>query len=259
MPRLADTQALIRAAVVDGDFAGTAAFLTGGRAPVARLRIHERHYAASLSKALLARYPALARLIGQTSFVNAAQDYVRRHPPASPCIAEYGLEFPRFLASRRWQGRTALVLALGELEWHLGRVAIAISHSALGREALATIPGGELPEIRLELQPGLAYLGAAFPVDDIIRLHLAGKPPCGCLLEPTPIWLEVHGARGEFRMVRLPAATWTFRRELQLGSRLGRAAEAGMDAKADFDPGQALLGVFADGLAVAVHCSERGI
>src|SRR6516165_6511530 len=99
MPSLAETQLWIRRAVVDGDTAGIPPQLIGGRDPRRRLAIHQRHYRSSLVAAIRTKFPATAWLLGMPFLDEAAQEFVRRHPPATPCIAEYGEEFPGFLST----------------------------------------------------------------------------------------------------------------------------------------------------------------
>ena len=96
MLSLAETQLWIRRAVVDGDTAGIPPQLIGGRNPRRRLAIHQRHYRSSLVAAIRTKFPATAWLLGMPFLDEAAQEFVRQHPPATPCIAEYGEEFPAF-------------------------------------------------------------------------------------------------------------------------------------------------------------------
>jgi hypothetical protein len=64
MPALADIQSAIRDALVRGDRSVLAPILSGGADPAHRLAIHQRHYAASLTRALLDRFPATVWLVG---------------------------------------------------------------------------------------------------------------------------------------------------------------------------------------------------
>src|SRR6516165_1172156 len=99
MPSLAEMQLRIRRAVVDGDTAGIAPLLIGGRDPGQRLAIHQRHYRSSLVAAIRTKFPATAWLLGMPFLDEAAKQFVRQQPPAAPCIAEYGEEFPRFISA----------------------------------------------------------------------------------------------------------------------------------------------------------------
>ena len=64
MITLADIQAGIRDAVVNGNAATVAPGPVGGAHPEQRLAIHRRHYMASLTRALVERFPATVWLVG---------------------------------------------------------------------------------------------------------------------------------------------------------------------------------------------------
>ena len=67
MSGLAEIQTGIRDALVNGSVAAVAPVLSGGLHPERRLAIHQRHYAASLTRALTERFPATGWLVGRTS------------------------------------------------------------------------------------------------------------------------------------------------------------------------------------------------
>jgi hypothetical protein len=108
---LAEVQAAFARAMTTGDAERLDAALVGGTSPRKRLAVHLRHYEASLTSALLEKFPACAWLVGGALVRAAARAYVRLHPPQQPCIAEYGREFPQFLGS--YGGTAVLVGAAG--------------------------------------------------------------------------------------------------------------------------------------------------
>ena len=89
MPTLAEIQAGIRDAVVDADNLAVVGLLVGGARPERRLAVHQRHYATSLTRALVERFPATVWLVGSDLVTHAAQSFISEHPPTRPCIAEY--------------------------------------------------------------------------------------------------------------------------------------------------------------------------
>src|SRR5437867_5740600 len=128
MPSLLEIQRAMRDAVVADAAGALLPFLAGGRDPAARLAIHCHHYHASLTRALLEKFPAVTWLTGERFATAAAQAFARAHPPVAPCIAEYGADYPAFLASRPGAERLPYLRAFAELEWHIGRVSIAVDH-----------------------------------------------------------------------------------------------------------------------------------
>ena len=87
MPPLAEIQSRLRESVVAGDDAVVLPLLVGGQEPEKRLRIHRRHYEASLVTALLGKFPGTVWLVGSPFTIEAAREFVRRYPPRTPCIA----------------------------------------------------------------------------------------------------------------------------------------------------------------------------
>src|SRR5262249_57237219 len=147
MPALLEIQHRMRDAVVADETASAwLPLLAGGRDPAARLAIHRHHYRASLTRAMLEKFPAVGWLVGERFATEAAQAFAHEHPPAAPCIAEYGADYPTFLASRAGAERLPYLHAFAELEWHLGQASIAIVRSPLAIERLAAIEASRLPD-----------------------------------------------------------------------------------------------------------------
>jgi hypothetical protein len=177
---LADIQAGIRDALVNGNSAAVAPVLLGGSRPEQRLAIHQRHYVASLTRALVERYPATVWLLGSELVTHVASQFIREHPPSRPCIAEYGDEFPRYLGANPAADALPYVAQFAELEWHLGRLALATEGSA-----------------------NVQYIHLAWTLDELIGFYLADSAPEAYTLRREDVWLEIVGLRGELRMKRL--------------------------------------------------------
>jgi hypothetical protein len=261
MPSLHEIQHAMRNALVADEAAGAllpllVPLLAGGRDPQARLAIHRHHYEASLTRALLDKFPAVAWLTGERFAIAAAQAFAHLHPPAAPCIAEYGADYPAFLAGRAGAERLPYLRAFAELEWHLGHVSIAVDHTPFAIESLASVDASALPDHRLSLQGGLRYCTAAWPVDALIKQYLSGAAPERYAFDPDEVHLEIRGARGEFNIERLDAAEFLFRSAIAGGATIGAAAERALDTDARFDPGQALLRLVSAGLVVAIDKPE---
>jgi len=255
---LAETQLRIRRAVVDGDAAGIPPQLIGGRDPRRRLAIHQRHYRSSLVAAIRTKFPATAWLLGMPFLDKAAGQFVRQHPPAAPCIAEYGEEFPRFLSTYLDAPRVPYLCSFAELEWHLGQVAIAVDQPALALDAFSTVEINTLMGTSLMLQTGLRYLHASWPVDGLMKLYLTDMAPSEYPLAPADVWLEVRGARGEFQINRLNAAEFVFRKAVLEPQPIGTAAERALDAGAGFDVGRAFTTLLRGGYVIGTTSPDRG-
>ncbi len=258
MPSLAETQSRIRRAVVDGDAAGIAPQLVGGRDPGRRLAIHQRHHRSRLVAAIRTKFPATGWLLGTPFLDEAAEQFVQQHPPPGPCIAEYGEEFPRFLSTYSGAARVPYLYSFAKLEWHLGQVAISVDRPALMLEVFSRFEIDTVMDTRLTLQPGLRYLHAFWPVDDLMRLYLTDTAPAEYRLAPEDVWLEVRGARGEFHIDRLDAAEFTFRAAILDGQSIAAAAERALDTEAEFDVERAFTTLMHGGYVIGTTSRDRG-
>jgi hypothetical protein len=180
MSALADIQAAIRDALVVGDRRAIAPLLSGGAHPEHRLAIHERHYAASLTRALLERFPATVWLVGSELVTDAARSFIREQPPSKPCITEYGDSFPQQLGRHPAAASLPYLSQFAELEWHLGRLALATDES-----------------------PNVQYLHVDWSLDELISVYLSDTAPDQFPLRNEDVWLEIRGLRGAIEMRRL--------------------------------------------------------
>jgi hypothetical protein len=256
MPTLAETQLRFRDAVVQADgqhVASLASFLVGGGSPEKRLIVHQRNYRQSLVDVLLIKFPATGWLLGTQFLAEAAIHFIREYPPQAPCIAEFGTAFPDFLSQCPQSARAPYAGKFAELEWYIGKVAIAVSGVPVTVEELSCVDADALPDTLLELQPGLRYLSASWPVDELMMLYLSENVPDRFELSPAEVRIEVHGARGEFHLCRLDPAEAAFRKAISEGWSIGNAAGAALEVGAGFDPGRALVALIAAGLVTGTR------
>jgi hypothetical protein len=137
---------------------------------------------ASLRRALVERFPATVWLVGSELVTHAATAFVREQPPSKPCVAEYGEDFPRYLAVHPAAQSLPYLAQFAELEWHLGRLALATDESA------------NVQHVHLE-----------WSLDELIGLYLTDTAPDEYTLRLEDVWLEIRGLRGELQMNRLTA------------------------------------------------------
>jgi hypothetical protein len=157
--------------------------LSGGAHPEHRLAVHQRHYAASLTRALLDRFPATVWLVGSAFVTDAATSFIRQQPPSEPCIAEYGESFPQHLGAHPAAASLPYLSQFADLEWHLGRLALATDDS-----------------------PNVDYLHLDWSLDELIGVYLADSAPDAFALRQEDVWLELRGLRGTLEMHRLTMA-----------------------------------------------------
>jgi hypothetical protein len=259
VPTLADLQGGVRQALLTGEAVLPEALLVGGRDGRKRLAIHQRHYATSLITSLLDRFPATVWLVGSAFVMDAARQFVRDHPPTRPCIAEYGEEFPAFLAKSPGAAEIPYLRQFGELEWHLSRLSLAVDVPPLTPADLALVETAALADAPLTLQPGVHYMGTDWAIDELMSLYLADSAPDQFALQPGTVWIELRGVRGELTMNRLDHVDFVFRSALAAGKALGDAAVSALEIDERFDAGQALIALLGEELVAAIDVpNEEG-
>ena len=259
MPALAEIQLFFRNAVVTGDVARIRAFLSGGHHPEKGIGIHRRNYEISLVTALLTKFPATVWLAGTSFVTEAATDFIRNHPPHAPCIAEYGDEFPQFLAALPGADGMPYLREFAELERQVGQVSVEIEERCLALEDLTEVGTDRLLDIMLRLQPGVRYGRASWRIDDLLRLYLTESASDRYLFEPCDVCLEVRGTRGEFKIDRLESSEFIFRKSIAEGRSIGSAAESALEAGASFDPGIALVRLIESGMVTEARAQRHPV
>jgi hypothetical protein len=247
---LVDLQGSVAHAMTSGDGAALGVHLHGGD-PGQRLKIHLRHYATSLADALCDKFPASRWVVGAEVMQEAAGAYARLHPPLQPCIAEYGRDFPQFLARHPRAAPLPYLRAFAELEWAVAQASIAIDAPPLSWAKLAARRAEPLVDSTVILQPGVHYVRADWCIDELMQTYLSGVAPERFVLVNAATRIEVRGARGTFKLVRLDAATFAFRTTLAAGRTVGEAADAALTLEQGFDPGAALRALVVAELATA--------
>lgn len=249
---LAETQARFRHALGAADAAAVLPLIAGIPDAAQRMEIYRRHHRESLVRHLRRRFPTVEWLLGSAPMTQLATEFIAVRPPAAPCMAEYGEEFVQFVGAsaeakpHRYLGEAA------EIDWLLGQAAVAIEAPPLPITVLASLPAERLPDVTVGLQPGVRYLAAVWPVDDLVRMRLSERPPEQYVLHAEAVRLEINGARGAFTIGRLESGVFAFRRSLALGASIGAAVDAAVEADAQFDAGAALASLFAARLVAAI-------
>ncbi len=245
MPTLRELQSGFRAAMLGGDAAAAqAAVQPDGLAVEARLAIYRHHVFTSLSAALESTFPVVVRLVDPRFFRYAADRFVREHPPASPCLSEYGAALPDFLARFEPTRHLAYLPDVARLEWAMNVALHALDAEPVPPEALRD-------PAPLALHPSVTLLQSPWPIDTIWR---ANQPDAGddtVDLDAGGVHLQVWRSTDDVVFRRLSAAAFAFHRALAHTSRLDAAAHAAVS----ITPGADLPSLIRDLLAdqILVH------
>jgi len=202
-----------------------------------RLRIHRHHMLDSLASALAATFPTVEAVVGADFFRGLARAFIGQSLPSQPVLAEYGADFPAFIAGHDVARDLPYLADVARLDWALNLAFHAPASGRLAAADLAAIPADRLPLLRLSLAPGTALVASPYPLD---RIWAASQPGAA----EDPIDLAAGGVRllvlsrpDDAAFVTLPAEEAAFVAGLGEGLSLEEAAcrvEAGFELSACF-------------------------
>jgi len=86
-----------------------------------RFNVYRNNVAYGLSRALARQFPAVERLVGTDCFAGVAQIFIEHHPPRSPILTDWGVEFPEFLASLETLSTLPYLRDVARIEWARSR------------------------------------------------------------------------------------------------------------------------------------------
>src|SRR5215468_3076483 len=174
MSTLPDIQAGFAAAILREDASDVArAIVSDGLPSAARVQLYRNHVLSSLTEALATTYPVVCRLVDPRFFGFAADAYIRRHPPTTPCLFEYGVTFPDFLGAFPPCADYPYLADVARLEWAMNTALHAEEATSIAGAALAAVPPDDVERLVLRIDPAAAWLRSEWPVD---RIWAANQP-----------------------------------------------------------------------------------
>jgi hypothetical protein len=243
MPTLRELQTVFGAALLAGDDgAPMAGVRADGLGAAARLAVYRHHVFASLTATLESTFPVVARLVDPRFFRYAAHRHVRDHPPASPCLYEYGATLADFLERFEPSRHLAYLPDVARLEW-------AMNAALHAPDARPIEPRALLATARLALHPSVTLLSSAWPVDAIWRANQPGGD--GAVdLDAGGVQLQVWRVDDEVVFRRLSPAASAFREAVGRAQSLEKAAAAALGADPGTDLAALVREVLDDGVLV---------
>jgi hypothetical protein len=222
-----------------------------GLDPAARLAIYRHHVSATLTEALEATYPVVVRLVDRRFFAYAADQFIRRHPPAGPCLFEYGGSLADFLATFPASRHLAYLPDVARLEWALNHALHAEDVATYDPGWLAALRPYEVGEVRLRLHPSVSLLESPWPIDRIWRANQPGSDPDATVsLDQGGARLAVYRLEDGVVFRTIAADTYAFRSALASDLDLQSAVGAARRADPGFNLTDALRELLDDGLIV---------
>ncbi|HXP74475.1 MAG TPA: DNA-binding domain-containing protein [Stellaceae bacterium] len=250
MPSLEELQKDICDAICVGDDTRVSELIAGdGMDPASRLRIYRNHAVITLTDALKATYPVVCRLVSDRFFAYAAHEFIREHLPEQPNLAEYGAEFPGFLAQFPPCHDLGYIADIARLEWAINQALHADNVAAIARGDLSGISSADAPRLVLTMHPGLRLVESRWPVERIWRANQAdGDPDLSIDLDSGGVRLQVHRRGDRVMLKSLSPCEFAFLQALARGDSLADAADIALRLDLLFDLAAALGTILEDGI-----------
>jgi len=222
-------------------------------AAAARLRVYRHHVFHSLASALGDTFVTVRALVGEGFFRMMARAYVARALPTQPVLAEYGVDFPAFVATYEPAQGLPYLADIARLDWALNAAFQAPRGAVLGVADLQAIPMEQLPAQRLALVPGHALICSPYPIDRIWQAAQPGADPESTALESEPARLLVVRREEDAAFVSVAVGEASFLAALADGETLEKAAGRGLSADPGFDLSAGFARFLGLGAFVAPH------
>jgi hypothetical protein len=225
MPALLELQQTLRAQLLGEG-------LPPDRASALRVAIYRNTCLSTLVNALRLSFPAVQRLVGAEFFDGGAREFIRRHPPASAWLNDYGAGFAGFLSAFAAAGTLPYLADVARLEWSVNRALHADDAPGLDLARLALLAESDRSRVSFTAHPGLSLLRLEFPADAIWRAVLDQDAAAMAAIDLAsgPVHLLIERNADAVPVRRLNAARWQFAARLCAGEPLYSALDDGPDA-----------------------------
>ncbi len=220
-----------------------------------RFAVYRNNVTVGLRDALADTFPVVREIVGEEFFDGMAQVFVRRSPPRTPVLIDYGCGFPDFIETFDPAAGLPYLADVARLEWAWTRAYHAADAPPVGIGTLAAFPPEQAADARLVLPPSLRTLVSAWPVVSIWQAHqsegtgtaIAERGEAALIFRPG-LDVEVRG---------VDESTCAFLTALSDGLTLGEIAGQFQDGY-DFDLARHIGAVFELGAVVDIQISEGG-
>lgn len=228
-----------------------------GAVPAHRLDVYRNNVVLSLLEALATTFPVTRKLVGDEFFREMGRRFIRRHPPTSPRLSEFGEMLPAFIADFVAAASVPYLADVARLEFlrvQAFHAADAEPVPAIDFQALLASPD-ELANLRITLHPSCRWFASRHAVVSLWAAHQGHGELSGLDIGAGE---EVLVVRPAFDVLVVTAApgTGTFLTALARGDRLADAALAATAVESNFDLAAQFSLLIHHGLAVQLHLKD---
>ncbi len=144
---------------------------TEGLSSIDHFNIYKGSITASLNRALREIYPVCHRLTGDNFFNAMGKEYMRKTPSRSADLANYGEDYPDFIAGFKQAENLPYLPDVARLEWTWHRAFHAADETGLDITALAAVPENDKGRIIFHLPVSANLIASEYPVHHIWKVN----------------------------------------------------------------------------------------
>lgn len=257
-PSLRDLQQAFVAALYEDD-AGVIQHVRDGAFSAPRhMQVYRNNVFTTLTESLATVYPVVRQLVGEEFFTFVADRYIRRYPPMSGYLQDFGSVFADFLAAFEPARSLVYLPDVARVEWASQEAFHAADAEPMALESLAAVAPNDYPDLVFHLPPSARLLASDYPVfriwcanqsensnDTTIDLDSGGE---NLLVQRRGIDVEIEPlSAGDYALLNAFVELEPF----------SIASAAALSMEADFDLTRALQHHVASETLVGFHLNHR--
>ncbi len=223
-----------------------------GKAADKRFNVYRNNVTVSLIDALAAVFPATMRITGEAFFRAMARFHIRKAPPTSPLLFEYGRDFPDFIEHYEYAQSMPWLADVARIERAWLDAYHAADAAVLEAGPLALIPPERLSDLVFVAHPATRIVRSAYPAVTIFSANRASDP-VGRIDATAPESALVTRPALEVEVRLLPPGVDTFLDGLIAGEPLGNAAATASTCCLEFDLSAAIRMMLEAGAVAAIQ------
>lgn len=264
MPALRDSQRAFARAILDPDLPVPMGLVDPeGMPDTFRFRVYRNNVVMGLINILKSCYPAVTRLVGDEFFGQMAGEFVRKFPPRSPILLQYGGDMADFIATFPPCAEHPFLADVARIEWAYIEAHHAVEARPLVPSVLADLPAVSLPRLRLELHPSLRLVSSPFAALSLWQSNSGPEEPDDAAMATLDLDqaedVLVCRPQWDVELRCLPEGAATFIAALNARRTIGEAYAEATEAAPNFDLAATLAGLFEAGAIIdaALPASSR--
>ncbi|WP_409190144.1 DNA-binding domain-containing protein [Bradyrhizobium sp. RDM4] len=222
-----------------------------GKAAGKRYDIYRNNVTVSLIDALAAIYPAVQRITGPDFFRAMARSHVRRTPPTSPLLFDYGRDFPAFIEAYEHARPLPWLADVARIERAWLDAYHARDAAPLAPAQLSAVPPDRLGDLVFTRHPAAYVVRSQFSAVTIFAANRE-TAPVERIDASMPEDALITRAEFDVTVRHLPPGGAVFAANLMSGRPLGEAAALALQASSDFDIASNIAGLIEAGAFTSI-------